>query len=194
MLFFYPTAASQVLHFYQLYFSCSALSVDHTEPPLVGRMKEEWENLNFSLFWVLSSFPSPFVFQARESFPVSFAYFLSPSFPTSSLNSFLPVSLPVTSCSMKYFYTVIPDAGTRKFHFLLQFKLKDKVGPLPKSISALLCTISCHCRQGWCRAGRQDAKPRAGEGEMSGKQLSIKEAEKWETDNSWLTWEFFTTL
>lgn len=132
---------------------------------LLGRLGKKWKTLTFLHFWGLPSFPSLLFFQAREPRPVSLTFFPFPSFPTNSPNSVFPASLPITPCPMKYLYTVIPRAGTRKVYFLFKFKVKGKVGSLPKNISAALCTISCHCRQSWCKTQRQDAKPDGAEEE-----------------------------
>lgn len=129
---------------------------------LLGRLGKKWKTLTFLHFWGLLSFPSLLFFQAREPRPVSLTFF---PFPTNSPNSVFPASLPITPCPMKYLYTVIPRAGTRKVYFLFKFKVKGKVGSLPKNISAALCTISCHCRQSWCKTQRQDAKPDGAEEE-----------------------------
>lgn len=151
------------MHFYQLYLSQSALPVLLHTVPSSRKTGERNGRILVSCFSELHLRPPLFVFQARVI--SSCDYFLFPSFLTNSPNSFFPASLPIIPCSMKYLYIVIPDAATTKLHFLLQYKVKGKVGPLPKNISALLCTISCHCRQSWGTAQRQDAKPDgAGEG------------------------------
>ena len=128
------------------------------------------------------SFPSQTV---ASSFVFCFTSLFFPSFPA-SLRTASSQSSNHTLFHEIFVYYIIPAAGTRKFYFLFQFKIKGKLNHCQET--SLHCTISWHYRQSWYRTQKQDTKPDgAGRG-----------SDAWKTAETWSrevkNWQFMTNV